>query len=173
MPVIELDVEAIGIDQTINDLGATEAQVKAALKSTLTKMASWLRTRSVRGLSKALEVQQKVLRRRLKTFRAVLSTDGGSITVWYGLNPISLISLGARQTRRGVTAGRHKRPGAFIAKGQVFKRKGKSRLPLVKQELDIKDKSETYIEDNVLGDIEFERQFFTVFERELRWRTRD
>lgn len=171
MSIIELDLEAQGIGQVVADLKATEQQVKRALRTTLTRMASWMRTRSVRGLSKHLEIQQGVLRRRLKTFRVSMSGDNASITVWYGLNPISLIYLGARQTKRGVTAGKHKRDGAFIAKRQVFKRRSGDRLPIDKQELDIEDKANSYLEDRVIGDAEFEQQFFAVFERELRWRT--
>lgn len=176
-PFVNLDIEAQGIEQAITDLNATEGQVLQALRSTLTKMASWMRTRSVRGLSSHLQVQQKIIRRRLRTFRLKRSTDGASVTVWYGLDPISLIYLGARQTKQGVTAGKHTRPGAFIANGrnnnrQVFKRRGKDRLPLDKQRLDVNDKASTYLEDNVIGDVEFESQFYKFFEHELKWRTR-
>lgn len=175
MGLIELDLEAQGVDQVIRDLQATEGQVRLALASTLRKMASWMRTRSVRGLSDHLQVQQKVLRRRLKSFRLRRSADGASIMVWYGLNPIALVNLGARQTRVGVTAGKHQRPGAFIAqtrngKRHVFKRAGRARLPIKTQVLDIADRAQTYIEDNVAGDVAFEQQFQKTFEHELRWR---
>lgn len=177
MGIVDLEFEALGVDQVIRDLQATETQVRQALRSTLRKMASWMRTRSVRGLSEHLQIQQKVIRRRLRTFRMRTSPDGGTITVWYGLNPISLIYLGARQNKAGVTAGAHQRPGAFIASGkggnqQVFKRRGSARLPLDKQRLDIQDKANTYLEDNIIGDLDFESQFYKIFEHELQWRTR-
>jgi len=176
MGMIDLDLEAQGVYQVISDLQATEAQVQQALRSTLRKMASWMRTRSVRGLSTHLQIQQKVIRRRLRSFNLRTSPDGATITVWYGLNPISLIYLGARQNKSGVTAGAHKRPGAFIARGagghrQVFKRRGGARLPLDKQRLDIEDKAVTFLEDKVIGDADFEAQFHKVFEHELTWRT--
>lgn len=175
MAIIDLDLDAQGIEQVVRDLQATEGHVRQALNSTLRKMASWMRTRSVRGLSDHLKVQQKVLRRRLKSFQLRRSADGASITVWYGLNPIALIHLGARQHKRGVTAGRHQVPGGFIANGrngsrQVFKRRGQSRLPIDKQTLDIQDKANTYLEDHVIGDVAFEQQFQKTFEHELRWR---
>lgn len=177
MALIELDLEAQGIQHVIHDLHASEAQVKQALRSTLRKMASWMRTKSVRGLSAHLQIQQKVIRRRLRSFNLKMTPDGGTVTVWYGLNPISLIYLGARQNKTGVTAGAHKRPGAFIAKGsgdalQVFKRRGRARLPLDKQRLDVEDKANTYLEDKVIGDVDFEAQFHKTFEHELKWRTR-
>lgn len=177
MSLVNLEVSTLGIERLVLDLNATEKQAEKALRSTLVKMASWLRTRSVRGLSKELEIQQKVLRRRLKAFRLKKSADGANITVWYGLDPVALIYLGARQTSSGVTAGRHKRKSAFIAKGsngnkQVFKRRGKARLPIDKQVLDINNKAETFLEDRLIGSSEFETYFMTVLERELKWRTR-
>lgn len=177
MAFIELDLDAQGIHTAIADLQATEAQVNKALGSTLGKMAAWMRAKSIKGLSGELQVQQKILRRRLKSFRMKRTADGGSITVWYGLDPIALIHMGARQNKRGVTAGKHKRDGAFIAPGrnggrQVFKRRSGARLPLDKQRLDIKDKAEIYLEDKVIGDVSFEAQFYKFFEHELKWRTR-
>lgn len=177
MSMIELDLEAQDIQNVIFDLQATEAQVNRALSSTLGKMAAWMRTRSVRGLSKELQVQQKIIRRRLKTFRMSRTSNGASIRVWYGLDPIALIHLKARQTQRGVTAGRHSRDGAFIRRGrngneQVFKRRGAGRLPLDKQRLDVEDKAATYLEDEIIGGLAFQSQFFKTFEHELRWRTR-
>ena len=175
--MLNLEIDAAGLERLARDLQATERQAERALRSTLGKMASWLRVRSVRGLSKHLQVQQKILRRRLKSFRVKKTADGSEVTVWYGLDPIALIYMGARETRAGVTAGKHRRPGAFIARGrsgnrQVFKRKGEGRLPIEKQTLDVQDKAQDYIEDNLLGAAEFEAQFYRTFEHELQWQTR-
>lgn len=177
MGMIDLDVDALGIEAAVIELRATEKQVMLALRSTLSKLAAWMRTKSVRGLSTELQIQQKLIRRRLKSFRMKRTAEGGTITVWYGLDPIALIHLGARQTKAGVTAGQHKRDGAFIAPGsngnrQVFKRRGSARLPLNKERLDVEDKAATYLEDHVIGDMEFEAQFYKFFEHELKWRTR-
>jgi hypothetical protein len=174
--MIDLEVSSEGLQQIQLDLAATEAQAIKALNSTLTKMAAWLRSKSVKGLSAELQIQQKVLRRRLRAFRISRHPNGGQITVWYGLDPIALIYLGARQTRAGVSAmgGRFVQSG-FIAPTQggrqVFKRRGKARLPIDKQRAEIEDKANTYIEDQLLGTEEFEARFFTIFERELTWRT--
>ena len=135
----------------------------------------------MRGLSQHLAVQQKVIRRRLKSFRLQRKAGGSEITVWYGLDPIALIYLKAKQNKRpggGVRAygGRFVK-SAFIAAGkngkeQVFKRRGKARLPVDKQRADIEDKAGTYIEDQLVGTAEFEARFFKTFEHELQWRTR-
>lgn len=175
--MIKLEVNPSGLEPAIYELNATEAQAEKALTSTLMKMSKWLRTRSAQGLSKELAVTQKVLRRRLKTMRLSKSIDGPSITVWYGLDPISVIYLGARKTKAGISAGKHRFPGAFISAGkngkkQVFKRRGKSRLPIEKQVLDIQDRANVFIEDKLVGAAEFESQFLKTFEHELKWRTR-
>ncbi|QOE32741.1 hypothetical protein CPT_Mano_008 [Achromobacter phage Mano] len=175
--MLRLDVNADSLQRIALDIMATEQQAERALRSTLGKMAAWLRVRSLRGLAPHLQVTQKVLRRRLKSFRLKATPGGGEITVWYGLDPIGLIYLGAKQTGAGVTAGAHKRKSAFIANGrngnrQVFKRTGKARLPIEKQTLDVQEKAQTYIEDKLLGTAGFEAQFFKTFEHELQWQTR-
>jgi hypothetical protein len=177
MSLIDLDIDAESLKGVVLDLAATEAQAEKALNSTLVKMASWLRSKSVKGLSQALTIQQKVIRRRLKSFRLQRRAGGSEITVWYGLDPIALINLQAKKSGAGVRAygGRFVK-SAFIAPGangtkQVFKRRGKARLPIDKQRADIEDKASTYIEDQLVGTAEFEARFFKTFEHELQWRT--
>lgn len=174
--MIDLEVSAEDLQTVVLDLAATEAQATKALNTTLTKMATWLRGKSVKGLSDTLAIQQKVIRRRLKSFRLQRRGNGSQITVWYGLDPIALIYLQPRQTKAGVKAygGRFVKSG-FIAKGrnenrQVFTRRGKARLPLDKQRAEVEDKATIYIEDQLLGTAEFEARFFKIFEHELQWR---
>lgn len=175
--MFNLRVDAPNLEGVILDLAATESQVQKALNSTLGKMAAWLRGRSVKDLSSALAIQQKVLRRRLKLFRLKRNGSGSEITVWYGLDPIAMIYLQAKQNKQGVRAyGSRFVKSAFIAQGrngnrQVFKRRDKARLPVDKQRAEIEDKASTYIEDNMLGTADFEAQFFKIFEHELQWRT--
>jgi hypothetical protein len=171
--MISVEISARDLDRLIVELAATSAQVKRALNSTLRKMASWVKTRSVRGLSKELDIKQKTIRRRLRSIKARPTGNGGAeVVVWYGLDPIALIHLGAKQTGKGVRAGRRFVRGAFIAKGQVFKRTGKARLPLEKQRAEIAPAAERFLDDGLLNAPAFEQQFFKTFEHELRWQTR-
>ena len=64
--MISLDISAQGIESIIAELEPTEKQVNAALSRTLNKMAKWIQTRTVKGLSAELQVMQKVLRRRMR-----------------------------------------------------------------------------------------------------------
>jgi hypothetical protein len=88
-----------------------------------------------------------------------------------------MIYLGAKQLGSGVSAsgGRFVK-GAFIAEmrggtAHVFKRQGTARLPIDKQEAEIEQTSDRFIQHDALG-AEFEAQFFKVFEHELKWQTR-
>lgn len=173
MSRVDIEIDASQLQLAVTDISATQQQAEKALNSTLGKMATWLKAKSVRGLSAALDIQQKVIRRRIKSFSLRRNSDGSEMTVFYGLDPVALIYLGPKKRPRGVSAsgGRYV-PGGFIAKGQVFKRKGSARLPIEKQVADIKDAADTFIEDHLLGTAEFEAQFFKIFEHELKWQTR-
>lgn len=174
--MIRLDVSVDGLTDIAATLAATEKQARAALASTLPKMAAWVRARSVPGLSAAAGIPQRVVRRRMKSLRLTKNSAGSEITVWYGLNPVALIYLQAKQNGSGVkaTGGRFVSSGFIAAprngKRQVFKRRSNARLPIEKQVAEIEDKATTYLEDKLIGTAEFNDRFMTVFERELRWR---
>ena len=136
MSLVNLDIDADQLHSVIDALAATERQAQQALNSTLPKIAAWMRGKSVKGLAGVTNVPQKVIRRRLKTFRLSKSASGSSITLWYGLDPVGMIYLNAKQGSGGVRAygGRFVKSG-FIAtpsngKRQVFKRRGTARLPI-------------------------------------------
>lgn len=177
--MIDFEFDSATINQLALNVAATEGQTRKALRTTLNKMAAWLRVRSVKGLSKSLEIQQKIVRRRLKTVKFKETADGGVAKVWYGLNPVAMIYLGAKKAPGGVSAsGNRFVKGAFIAKGrgkstsmQVFKRVGKARLPLQREEAAIQKTASDYLEGGVLKNAEFEAQFWKTFEHELKWRT--
>lgn len=169
--MIEVQIGEHGISNIVAELQATPNQCTKALRSTLSKMARWLQTRTTKGLSAELQVQQKIIRRRLRKTNIIATSEGYTIRLWYGLNDISLIHLNARETKKGVTAGKRKVDGAFIAKGQVFKRAGKSRLPIEKQAVVIKKQADDYLE-SAIDERAFEAQFMKTFEHELRWQTR-
>jgi hypothetical protein len=173
--MISVRIDARDLGRLVRELAATQSQAERALRSTLRKMASWVRTRSVRGLSEKLRIQQKVIRRRLRSIKARNTPRGAEVSIWYGLNPIDLIHLQARQNGRGVRAsGGRFVEGAFIPskKRQVFKRVGASRLPLEKQTAEIQDEAERFLDDGLLNSAAFEQQFFKTFEHELKWQTR-
>lgn len=173
-----IEIDEIGLNAIAGEFEATPRQVEAALKSTYAKMGRWARTRAVRGLSGQLGIQQKILRRRVKTFRMQHGVQGGGAAkVWFGMRPIKLAHLKPRRSGKGVRAegGRYVE-GAFIrrinGRDRVFKRTGTARLPIEEVDIDIADQVQVYIEDHLVGSPEFEAQFFKTLQHELKWRTR-
>lgn len=148
------------------------------MRSTYGKMGRWMRTKSVRGLSSRLRIQQKILRSRVRAYRMQwgVGGTGEGAKVWYGLRPISVSRLNPKGSANGVRANGKEYPGAFIGtirgRREVLRRVGESRLPVEVVRADIADESTTYIEDHVVGTAEFDYQFFRFLEHELKWRTR-
>jgi hypothetical protein len=175
--MIDLQIDGRQLDQLVLNLAATEDQARKALRSTLSKMAAWVRAQSVKGLSKELAIMQRVVRRRLKAAKFRESKDGGMAKVWYGLNPVDLIWLNAKQNSKGVTAqGGRTVAGGFIATMKnghrgVFKRRDKARLRIDEQAASIQTPAEKYIADAAIFSARFEAQFWKTFEHELKWRT--
>lgn len=177
MASISIDIDGRGIDSLAAAFGATESQVRAAMRSTYNKMGRWMRTQSVRGLSSKLKIQQKILRSRIRSYRMQHGMeDGEGVKVWYGIKEIAFSRLNPRESGKGVkAAGGRFEEGAFIArlygKDQVLKRIGKERVPLRVVYADIADEAITYIEDFVIGTTAFDVQFYRFLEHELKWRT--
>ena len=118
--------------------GLPPSALQNAWRRTLRKTSNWIKSQTAKAVSKETKIPQKLLRRRLYFF--LRSRDTGK--VWLGLNAIEAHRLGnPRQTRRGVTVGRHRFEGAWMMKkaapvGPVYRRKGKGRMPyeMVKQD---------------------------------------
>lgn len=176
-----LNIDQRELDRLLIELDATDKIVTKALRSTVGRMSSWLKTRAARVVSKELKLKVSGIRKRMKNIKFKPSSDGGAGGVWIGLNPIDLKYLSAVQDSRGVTVRKQgisikgafmgPRPGVKSEKyrGVVFKRKGRQRLPIEKQEWEIKKRAEDALDDNVFAG--FEAQFYKVFERELKWRS--
>lgn len=175
---LTVDIDGRGIQALVDVFGATESQMQAAMRSTYAKMARWLRTQSVRGLSEQLKIQQKVLRSRIRTYRMQHGVGGGDVQakVWYGINDIPFARLSPKESGKGVkAAGGRFEEGAFIAKlygrKQVLKRIGQKRVPLRIVYAEIANEATTYIEDVLVGTAMFDAQFYRFLEHELKWRT--
>lgn len=130
-------------------LGVLQKDMKAALKTAVRQAGQWANREGARRLAKEANVPLKTLRQGLRLKFQYQSVKGFSTArLWYGLNDISLKYLGARQSGKGVRARGKTIPGAFIAptiKSHVFKRAGKERLPIVRQEHKIADKGMEFL----------------------------
>jgi len=123
---------------------ARKREVREAVREAI-KSAKDLRIRdyAVSKIATETGLEARVIR---AASRIRVGTHRDRLTVWFGLNPIGLNKMRPKQTKEGVSAGPARVPGGFIVKKiarNVFVRKGRSRLPIVKQTYDIRDKGET------------------------------
>lgn len=173
--MIGVEINAEQLRRRALELGATDDIVRRAMRSTAAKMQTYTRSRSARELGDELKIKRSVVRRRIRLRPRKYNGASVDAPVWYGLNAVSLIDLGAKKTRGGVRAmaGRYV-PGAFIARGrsgtfQVFKRRGRERLPLDRMREDISENAERYLQ-RMIDAAEYGQRFIDIFAREIEWR---
>jgi len=151
MPVVvNYEINGLeGVNRRILNVKNGVAKATAGAINDLLKQA---RTDLVRGVTSQVKVKAASVRSRIKIRNALASNLSGSIKLQEKAR-IGLVSFGARATRKGVTyqigkqTGRQTITDAFIAKARggrrsdgtpgeqlsvnrVFRRRGKSRLPL-------------------------------------------
>ncbi len=181
---MELVIDTSQVAILADAFGATMKQMEAAEIRALNKTMNWLRTHAVRAVSEETKIAAKVVRQRIRAFKATRRRRFGR--VWAGLRPLAAHRLGAaKQLRRGVRAGRHVFEGAFVvatSKGKqvVFQRTGeakrkmtkgryagKMREPIERVDLDIDTEQ---VRDR-LNDLfnEAQQRFFEVFRQELKY----
>lgn len=123
----------------------TPSAMKNAWRRTLRKTNVWIKGQVAKAVSKDSKIPQKVLRGRIYFF--LKSYDTGK--VWLGLNAVEAERLGnPRQTRTGITAGRHRFKSAWTMRkrapnGSVYRRSGKERLPYERVKLDWAESGES------------------------------
>lgn len=101
------------ISRATAQIAATPAQLEKAVQRAMRKTMRWLQTRVSRDLAKALGVSQKAIKHRLTLSHTGTGTKGIHI-LWLGTAPLAAEQAGKpRQTKAGVTVGKHKFPGAF------------------------------------------------------------
>jgi citrate lyase gamma subunit len=174
--MLELQVDTAQLETLAIELMSTEKQFDRALRSTVGKMVKWVKTRSVRIISKDANIPQRIARRRIKALKAKKTSEGTEMQIFYGENPVGLIYLKPKKTSTGITATGRTVAGAFKARGkggqdQVFKRIGKSRLPLAKQTTEVKEPFDSVLNREFINASAFAEQFFKVLEHELQWQT--
>lgn len=178
--MLHFDIDARQIERLTLDLGLTEKQAKFALGRALRRTATTLRRKSELGLKSELDVKKlKYLRRRLKVSNFSRGSTSGA-RLWYGMNdmPVSALRGRVKQEAGGATfsgkAGTASFEGGFVRKSRrgwgrtIFMRRRGSRLPIGEASLPVKDKMDTFIEDEIFAD--FEAIFWNHFERDMRAR---
>jgi len=170
MPVaIKAEIDIRPVLQLVN--GLSQVAVSNAWRRALRKTGDWIKTHVARSLSSEIKVPQKVLKQRLYFF--LRSAKEGK--VWLGINAIEAARLGkARQTRRGVTVGRHRFDGAWLYRskrgspndGGVFRRVGRARTPYEQVRFEWDEAGERAFRSVAAR---AQARLFEILEQELRW----
>ncbi|HBC3581856.1 TPA: hypothetical protein KDZ67_002924 [Vibrio parahaemolyticus] len=97
-----------------DEFAGMEKQVAKAIERALKKTGRWLRTYTLRRLSKELGIKQAALKNR---FILAYDKEKKTVNLWVGLLAISAENLGGvRQNAAGTKAGSHQFDGAFYTK---------------------------------------------------------
>lgn len=126
-------------------LGLLRKDIKAALVTAMRQTMKWGEREGAKQFSAATGVPYRVMRKRIKIKYRYQSIKGEfpEGRVWFGLNPISLKHLGAKETKEsGITSRFGKYPNGFFSQkmgGHFYQRLGAGRLPLQRLEYGINE----------------------------------
>lgn len=123
---VEVDVSvALALLRNIS-----KSAMQSAWRRTLRKTSNWVIGQASRAASGKTKIPQKVLKSRIRFYLK----DAATGKVWLGLSALPADRIGKpRQTRAGVTVGKHRFGHAWLIKPggkTVFIRSGKTRLPI-------------------------------------------
>lgn len=113
--MLGLDIDNDALQRMADTVAATEEQFLKARASTLRKIRQPVRRAVLREVAKERKVPQRSLESRV--YMSDVGAEQDSVRLWFGTWDVSLFEIGSpRQTKTGVTVGRHRYPGAFKAK---------------------------------------------------------
>lgn len=170
--MIELKIEPAELRRVGEELGATEAQIRAAYNRALNRAAGTIRRITSQGLRSELGLRNAAaIRRRLKARRIKGKGGLAGRVLWFGSNDMAFGSFKGRptETAGGVTFRGRTISDAFIARGKVFRRSTAAALPIEEQTVPVEEEMDKFIEAEILpavGDLVMEN-----FIRDLRART--
>lgn len=158
--------ELYAVQRTLN---ATNAQVDRAALRAVNKTIVWARSQGGRRLAREHDLPLKSLRPRMRLFKASPGDLRG--TAWFGVRPIKAIYAGSPQrSGTGTKVRKHFFASGFVARMPsghrgVFKRRGKSRLPIEEQTIPLRTASA------ILGDVarDAPARLRTVYAQEINY----
>lgn len=164
------EINNFDVTKIIHDLGACQHNSVLASLRALNKTALWLRTQSVKQISSNRKLPQKLIRDRLRVLKA--SRNDLKALVIANVSGIKTTKVGVpKQTARGAKVRNYEFPGAFVAtmpggSTGIFKRKGKTRLPIRELYISLEPESSKIIESFL--DNRIRQRFEEIFRHELK-----
>ena len=180
-PQVSIEVDLHQVKMVIDELKSTKEEVGASLSKALRRTASALRVMSSKRLIPERQLRRAMdLRKRLKTMKVRAKGKDAEqvIGLWFGLSrmPVSAFKGRPVQTGKGVSFRGREYEGRFLATmpgkthAGMFRRKGRARLPIVGQNVEIKDMVDPIIEDEIFP--KATEISIRNFLHDLKWRAR-
>lgn len=170
--MIDVNIDARQLREIGAELGATEAQIRAAYNRALNRAAGTIRQIASQGLRSELGLRNAAaIRRRLRARRVSGSGGLAGRELWFGTNDMAFGAFKGRPVENsgGVSFRGSTIAGAFIAKGKVFKRSTSSALPIEEQTVPVEEQMNRFIEAEILPEVA--QLVMDNFIRDLRART--
>lgn len=153
--MIGVEIDPGELQRIGREFAASEKELRAAWRRAKSRTARRLRTQARKALRENLSLRSAaILRARLR-----LRNTRDDASLWVGLNnlPVTAFKGRPRQTASGVSVGGREFPGAFVGRGGggnrlVFRRVGRSRLPIEVETVPIKDAGDDTLEAEVMRD---------------------
>ncbi|MFB9149531.1 phage tail protein [Roseovarius ramblicola] len=161
------------------EFDASEKDLRRAYARALSRTARKMRTQARKALREGLDLRAaSILKARLRLAR--MRPRGkkiGAARLWVGANdlPATAFKGRPRQTATGARVGGREFPGAFVGtsadsgKRMVFRRAGRSRLPIFRETVPVQDEVNAVLEGEVFDDMA--DAFMAAFRAEVRART--
>ncbi len=129
----EIFINANGLNKAVEKLRLPDETLQKIINRAIAQTARWGLQRAISLLGKATRVSAKKLKTRGRI--DIKHAEAGYASIWLGLDDVGLGHMKPRKTKTGIkaAAGKIMVPGGFIAKKNVFKRRGKNRVPIDKQ----------------------------------------
>lgn len=167
---LDLRVDAARLEGLLRNSGLAQDAINRGMRRAVAKTALWARAQAARAIRADEGIAYRAIRRRLRAYAQ--NPQRMSLKVWLGLWRMAVTALGrARQTRSGVSVGRRRYPGAFLATMKsghegIFQRRGKTRLPIEEVMADWGASGESAMRQAAQG---AEARLLTLAEQELRF----
>jgi len=122
----EIKLDEAGYAKMLSTFAGLPKQFDRAAIRAINKTARWLRTQSVREISRETKIAQKHIRDRLSILKAKKTFKRALVTAGLRQIPASVFGIEkAKKTSTGVSIGRRNFPHAFIARMPKKGQKGR------------------------------------------------
>ncbi len=188
----QFNIDENQLEQIIEQLSATEKQIKLSWNRAINRTAITIKSRAMRVIKDEAQVRKIAhIRRRMKTFKINKGQRLDELKLWFGLNDMRVSALKGKSKRIGT---KRKPKGAmfqrangdvisdensFIAKYKgrrsIFSRRTDKRFPLFEMKADIENNVQIAIEDDVFSDLPdiFMRHFISDLTARVQMGIRD